>query len=50
MSLYSYEGRLLATPRWPAPAISYDMLNRSQISLASDIIALRDHTDDKGTL
>lgn len=45
MSVYSYEGRLLASPRWPN--LHTSTLNKSQLSLSPDTVALRDQADDK---
>lgn len=45
MSLCSYEGRLLASPKWPN--LTTSTLNSSQVSLAPETIALRDQVDDK---
>ncbi|KAG8294840.1 Intraflagellar transport protein 80 [Homalodisca vitripennis] len=45
MSLYSYEGRLLASPRWPN--LHTSTLNRAQVSLSPDTIILRDQADEK---
>ncbi|RZF37993.1 hypothetical protein LSTR_LSTR006392 [Laodelphax striatellus] len=47
MGLYSYEGRLISTPKWPASALSYDSLNVMHITLSPETIALRDNADDK---
>ncbi|XP_054283963.1 intraflagellar transport protein 80 homolog isoform X2 [Macrosteles quadrilineatus] len=45
MSLYSYEGRLLASPKWPG--LQTSNLNRCHVSLSPDTIALRDQADEK---
>lgn len=45
MSVYSYEGRLVASPRWPN--LHTSTLNKTQLSLSSDTVALRDQADEK---
>ncbi|GLG95764.1 F-box-like/WD repeat-containing protein ebi [Gryllus bimaculatus] len=46
--LYSYEGRLLCSPRWQA--MQPDTLNESSVSISPDTIAVRDQVDDKVVL
>lgn len=43
--LYSYEGRLISTPK--IPAIRTDILNEQTVSLSNDTIAIKDKTDEK---
>ena len=43
--VYSYDGRLLCTPRWPG--MRTDVLNQRTVSLTNDTIAVRDKTDEK---
>ncbi|XP_018409467.1 PREDICTED: intraflagellar transport protein 80 homolog [Nanorana parkeri] len=43
--LYSYEGRLISTPK--IPAIRTDILNSQTVSLSNDTIAIKDKTDEK---
>ncbi|XP_072428822.1 intraflagellar transport protein 80 homolog isoform X1 [Chiloscyllium punctatum] len=43
--LYSYEGRLISSPKFPG--MRTDILSSQTISLSNDTIAVRDKTDDK---
>lgn len=43
--VYSYEGRLVSTPRFPG--MRTDILNRSTVSLSDDTVAIRDKADEK---
>lgn len=43
--VYSYEGRLICTPRFSG--MRTDILNVSTVSLSDDTIAMRDKTDEK---
>ncbi|XP_069752881.1 intraflagellar transport protein 80 homolog isoform X4 [Narcine bancroftii] len=43
--LYSYEGRLISSPKFPG--MRTDMLNSQTVSLSNDTIAVRDKTDEK---
>ncbi|XP_063236778.1 intraflagellar transport protein 80 homolog isoform X2 [Bacillus rossius redtenbacheri] len=45
LALYSYEGRLLASPRWAG--MQPDALTGATVSLSNDTIAVRDQLDDK---
>lgn len=45
IQIYSYMGRLLASPRWGARA---ETLSRGAISLGPDILAALDQGDRKG--
>ncbi|KAG9348323.1 hypothetical protein JZ751_002058 [Albula glossodonta] len=43
--VYSYEGRLVSTPK--CPGMRTDILNAQTVSLSNDTIAIRDKTDEK---
>ncbi|XP_064159238.1 intraflagellar transport protein 80 homolog [Anguilla rostrata] len=43
--VYSYEGRLVSTPRFPG--MRSDILNAQTASLSNDTVAIRDKTDQK---
>ncbi|CAL4111796.1 unnamed protein product, partial [Meganyctiphanes norvegica] len=43
--IYSYDGRLLCSPRWPG--MRSDVLNARTVSLSNDTLAIRDKTDEK---
>ncbi|XP_068216977.1 intraflagellar transport protein 80 homolog [Palaemon carinicauda] len=43
--VYSYDGRLLCSPRWPG--MRTDVLNHRTVSLSSDTLAIRDKNDEK---
>jgi intraflagellar transport protein 80 len=45
LSLYSYEGRLLCSPRWQG--MQPEILNPACVSISSDTIAVRDQADEK---
>uniref|UniRef100_T1HYQ8 WD_REPEATS_REGION domain-containing protein n=1 Tax=Rhodnius prolixus TaxID=13249 RepID=T1HYQ8_RHOPR len=45
MNVYSYEGRLVSSPRWAS--LNTASLNPSHISLGPDSIAVRDQADEK---
>ncbi|CAH0390295.1 unnamed protein product [Bemisia tabaci] len=45
ISIYSYDGRLVATPKWPN--VQNEQLNSANISLSPETVAVRDHTDEK---
>lgn len=38
--MYSYDGRLVSTPKWPA--MRTEVLNINTVSLSNDTIAVRD--------
>uniref|UniRef100_A0A8C7L7T0 Intraflagellar transport 80 homolog (Chlamydomonas) n=1 Tax=Oncorhynchus kisutch TaxID=8019 RepID=A0A8C7L7T0_ONCKI len=44
--VFSYEGRLISTPRFPG--MRTDILNAQSVSLSNDTIAIRDKSDEKG--
>lgn len=44
--VFSYEGRLISTPRFPG--MRTDILNAQSVSLSNDTIAFRDKSDEKG--
>lgn len=44
--LYSYEGRLISSPKFPG--MRTDILNGQTVSLSSDTLAIRDKSDEKG--
>nr|XP_046245222.1 intraflagellar transport protein 80 homolog isoform X2 [Scatophagus argus] len=43
--MYSYEGRLISSPKFPG--MRADILNAQSVSLSNDIIAIRDKSDEK---
>ena len=43
--LYSYEGRMLCSPKWPG--MRPDVLNSGTVSISNDTIAIRDQTDER---
>uniref|UniRef100_A0A6Q2XZP2 Uncharacterized protein n=1 Tax=Esox lucius TaxID=8010 RepID=A0A6Q2XZP2_ESOLU len=43
--VFSYEGRLISTPRFPG--MRTDILNTQSVSLSNDSIAIRDKSDEK---
>ena len=43
--MYSYEGRLISTPRYNG--MRPDLLNKQIVSLSNDTIAIRDRADEK---
>lgn len=45
LHLYSYEGRLLCSPKWPG--MRPDMLTSATVSLSPDTIAIRDQVDER---
>lgn len=45
ISIYNYQGRLVASPRWPNMRLEH--LRNSHISLSGDTLAVRDATDTK---
>ncbi|XP_023711172.2 intraflagellar transport protein 80 homolog isoform X2 [Cryptotermes secundus] len=45
LSLYSYEGRLLCSPRWQG--MQPETFNPACVSISPDTIAVRDQTDEK---
>lgn len=47
ISVYSYMGRLLASPRWGARP---ETLGRAAVSLGPDTLAAVDQADRKGTV
>lgn len=48
VNLYSYEGRLISSPRWAA--MQPETMNEKSICLSDDTIAARDQNDTKGML
>lgn len=44
--VYSYEGRLVSSPK--SPGVRMDMLNSQSVSLSNDTMAIRDTTDERG--
>lgn len=46
VNLYSYEGRLVSSPRWAA--MQPETMNEKSISLSDDTLAARDQNDPKG--
>ncbi|XP_008486426.1 intraflagellar transport protein 80 homolog, partial [Diaphorina citri] len=45
VSVYSYDGRLITSPRWPN--MLCDHITRSTISISSDVVLIRDQIDEK---
>ncbi|KAI5093031.1 intraflagellar transport protein 80-like [Silurus meridionalis] len=45
INVYSYEGHLVSTPKFPS--MRTDILNTKTVSLSNDTIAVRDKTDEK---
>ncbi|KAJ8388659.1 hypothetical protein AAFF_G00130680 [Aldrovandia affinis] len=43
--VYSYEGRLVSTPKFPG--MRTDIMNTQTVSLSNDTVAIRDKTDEK---
>ncbi|KAK3862875.1 hypothetical protein Pcinc_031302 [Petrolisthes cinctipes] len=43
--VYSYDGRVMCSPRWPG--MRTDVLNSHTVSLSNDTLAIRDKTDEK---
>lgn len=43
---FSYEGRLISSPKFPG--MRADVLNAQGLSLSNDTIAIRDKSDEKG--
>ncbi len=43
--VYTYEGRLVSSPRFPG--MRTDILNRTTVTLSDDTVAIRDKTDEK---
>ena len=43
--VYSYEGRLLCSPKWPG--MRPEALSRQSISLSTDSVAIKDQSDEK---
>jgi len=43
---FSYEGRLISSPKFPG--MRADILNAQSVSLSNDTIAIRDKSDEKG--
>lgn len=46
VGVYNYQGRLVASPRWPNMRLDY--LRFSHITISSDTLAVRDIGDTKG--
>lgn len=46
IGIYNYQGRLIASPRWPNMRL--DSLRITQITLSSDTLVVRDGVDSKG--
>ena len=44
--VYSYEGRLVCSPKFPG--MRTDILNKQTVSISNDTIAIRDKVDEKG--
>lgn len=44
--LYSYEGRLISSPKYPG--MRTDILNAQTVSLSNDTLAVKDKADEKG--
>lgn len=48
ISLYNYQGRLVASPRWPN--MKPETIRQSHISISNDTVAVRDASDEKSTV
>lgn len=48
VGVYNYQGRLIASPRWPNMRLDY--LKMSHISLSPDTLAIRDIGDTKSKI
>ena len=46
--VFSYEGRLVSTPKFNA--MRADILNTQTVTMSDDTIAIRDKADEKGEL
>lgn len=46
MYVFSYEGRLISSPKFPG--MRADMLSAQGVSLSNDAVAIRDKSDEKG--
>ena len=45
IQIHSYEGRIISSPKYPGLRVEF--LTPSLISLSNDLVAIRDHTDEK---
>lgn len=45
-SIYNYQGRLIASPRWPNMRL--DHIKTALVALSPDTLAVRDSGDPKG--
>ena len=43
--VYSYEGRLISSPKFPG--MRTDILNKTTVTLSDDTVAIRDKADEK---
>ena len=43
--VYSYEGRLISSPKFPG--MRTDILKKSTVTLSDDTVAIRDKADEK---
>ena len=46
--VFSYDGRLVCSPKHQG--MKADMLNMQTVTLSNDTVAIRDKTDEKGSL
>lgn len=46
--IYSYDGRLVCSPKYPG--MRADILNYQTVALSNDTVAIRDKTDEKGSV
>lgn len=44
--VFSYEGRLISSPKFPG--MRADILSAQGVSLSNDVVAIRDKSDEKG--
>lgn len=44
--IYSYDGRLISSPKFPG--MRTDILNAQTVSLSNDTLVIRDKADEKG--
>lgn len=46
VNLYNYQGRLVASPRWPN--MKPENLRASHVALSNDTLVIRDSSEEKG--
>lgn len=45
VQIYTYDGRLVSSPKYPG--LRPELLTPNAIGLSSDVLAIKDHTDEK---